>query len=181
MHVAKTIKMQKKKMKKLAKFEKIGKLLYAAVALGLLLMAGYSVRLVWNNYQSKDTSTKVSKILQFMTRPTITICFQPSTKQTILNKYNVTMLDFFWSNTKNLTIPWLDFYDEVGIKIGRDFNITYGYSPTDYNEDYYSEKNLVMISSLMKGLKSTITFTELHTMWNGRCYKLTPKLQALFV
>ena len=171
--------MQNKKMKKLAKFEKIGKLLYAAVALGLLLMAGYSVRLVWNNYQSKDTSTKVSKILQFMTRPTITICFQPSTKQTILNKYNVTMLEFFWSNTKNLSIPWLDFYDEVGIKIGRDFNITYRYSPTDYNEDYYSEKNLVMISSLMKGLNSNITFTELHTMWNGRCYKLTPKLQVL--
>ena len=51
--------MQKKKMKKLAKFEKIGKLLYAAVALGLLLMAGYSVRLVWNNYQSKDTSHNI--------------------------------------------------------------------------------------------------------------------------
>ena len=113
-----------------------------------------------------------------MTRPTITICFQPSTKQTILNKYNVTMLDFFWSNTKNLTIPWLDFYDEVGIKIGRDFNITYRYSPTDYYEDYYSEKNLVMISSITKGLNSNITFTDIHTMWSGRCYKLKPKLQV---
>ena len=88
------------------------------------------------------------------------------------------MLEFFSSNSKNLSIPWLDFYDEVGIKIGRDFNITYRYSPTDYYEDYYSEKNLVKISSITKGLNSNITFTELHTMWNGRCYKLTPKHQV---
>ena len=124
------------------------------VLIALLVGVGYFVQDVCNDYLSQTTSIKqYTEIWEKLPAPTITICFNPGAKKSILDKYNLTLLQFsgFDNTGSNLTI-----YDEGTFKMGRDFKVL-------IMDDYDKNINL----SLGNGIEELVTF------FNGRCYKLS--------
>ena len=73
----------------------------------------------------KDTSIKLSrKTVDYFDNPTITICFQPIAKQSVLKKYKIPIGNFSYGTVSNMSISWIDFYHEASYRIGSDYNIT---------------------------------------------------------
>ena len=66
------------------------KLLDWLIFIGLVLSAVIFVKDVIIHFQSGDTSIKVSsKTMEHIEIPTITFCFQPTVKTSVLNKYGI--------------------------------------------------------------------------------------------
>ena len=75
--------------------EKLFKVFEWFVLLVLLISAGLFVKDVWNNYKSEVTSINVStKILDSIDFPTLTVCFQPIGKLSVLKQNNITLMEF---------------------------------------------------------------------------------------
>ena len=124
------------------------------VLIGLLLGVGYFVQDVCKDYFSQTTSIKqYTEIWESLPAPTVTICFNPGAKKSVLTKYNLNLLQFsgFDSTGSNFSL-----YDEGTFKMGRDFKVT-------IKDNYDKKINL----SLGNGIEELVTF------FNGRCYKLT--------
>ena len=100
-------------MKQLSGAEKLFKALEWLIMLGLLVASVFFVRDVWNKYQDKATSIKIStKELKNMNdKPTITICFDPNAKKSALDRFNITMEEFTSINFRepnvSISYPYL--------------------------------------------------------------------------
>ena len=59
-------------------------------------------------------------------RPTITICFDPNAKQSVLDKLNITIEELTSSKFRdpNVSISYPELYHSIAFRIGIDFNIT---------------------------------------------------------
>ena len=100
------------------------KLLDWLIFIGLVLSAVIFVKDVIIHFQSGDTSIKVSsKTMEHIEIPTITFCFQPTVKTSVLNKYGIKLYEFVSTVVPNLSKSWPDFYNEVSYKIGIDFYV----------------------------------------------------------
>ena len=67
------------------------KILEWSLHIGLLFGSGFFVDKVSKAYQSQETSIKMySEPWITMTPPTITFCFKPPVKKSVLQKYNLT-------------------------------------------------------------------------------------------
>ena len=123
---------------------------------GLICGVGYFVQGVWYDYQSQETSIKQhSEKWDTITPPTITFCFNPPVKQSILEKYNLTFKDFFGFGEVKRNFN-LSVVREALYRFGRDFNITEG----DILQNLGENKNMKI--------------EEIYTFWHGTCIKVTP-------
>ena len=83
------------------------RLIEFVVLIALLVGVGYFVQDVCKDYLSQTTSIKqYTEIWEKLPAPTITICFNPGAKKSILDKYNLTLLQFSGSNLK-MAFLWL--------------------------------------------------------------------------
>ena len=148
--------------------------------IGLVLSAVLFVKDVIIHFQSGDTSIKVSsKTMEHMEIPTITFCFQPTVKTSVLNKYGITLYDFVGNFVPNMSKSWPDFYNEVSYKIGIDFYVRMSLTEhiSSFNNKLHS--NLVIENiNLTKSQLNLINFEEVYTLDSGLCYKITPKIKT---
>ena len=144
-------------------FEIFFKALHCLIFLGLLIWAVLFVSDVIGNYQSNDTSIKVSlKKLKLMQNPTITLCFKPFAKLSVLKQYNITaftLFDFVFSNVTNSNLPMslLDFFDLICFKNGTDLFIKMVFEEKHNNlpDDPQNLFNLEEVFAFQSGKNST--------------------------
>ena len=152
----------------------ISKSIEYLVALTLLIICVLSVKGVWNKYQTNDTSIKVStKSSKTLPMPTITICFMPIAKLSVLKKYNVSLKHFRYEYSDGIEegLSWPDVYFEASYKIGIDFNISLGIK--DY-QDYIT----IQSTDLSANQAKYIDFKMIHSLWKGLCYQISYKYEA---
>ena len=153
------------------------KILDWLIFIGLVLSAVLFVKDVIIHFQSGDTSIKVSsKRMEHMAIPTITFCFQPTVKTSVLNKYGFNLFDFVNTDVPNLSQSWPDFYNEVSYKIGIDFYVKMVLTGhvAGYNSFVIENINLTLAN-----LTNLIKFEEVYSLHSGLCYKITPKIQTI--
>ena len=117
----------------------------------LLIVTGFFASEVWCEYINKATSVKTYfEEQQYLNPPIIVMCFNPSIKPLIMQKYNASLQDILGFNDfiSNETI-----YEEAIFQIGRDFNLTF--------------EGI--------GRKHDIEIKTLYTLVSGQCYKINPK------
>ena len=107
-------------------------------------------------------------------RPTMTICFDPNAKPSVLDQYGTNMLEFLSMRAKepNVSIPYTELYHAVAYKVGIDFNITLKLHEEKYhllidNEDVPKENSQI------------IEFEAIYTLWKGLCYRITQKIKVV--
>ena len=151
------------------------KILDWLIFIGLVISAVLFVKDVIIHFQSGDISIKVSsKRMEHMAIPTITFCFQPTVKTSVLNKYGIKLYEFVTTVVPNLSKSWPDFYNEVSYKIGIDF-----YVKMTLTGHISSYRSFVIESiNLTKSQLDLISFEEVYTLHSGLCYKITPKIQT---
>ena len=125
---------------------------------GLIIGVGFFVQEVWNDYQTQVTTVKqYSEKWEEIVPPTMTFCFNPPVKPSVLDKYNISILELlgygsFETNTSLL---------EEGIyQLGRDFNVT------------RLGNNLQLEDNDKKE-----SIKQIYTFWNGICYKFISKVK----
>ena len=120
---------------------------------------------VWFKYKAMDTGIKIaSKTVQELIAPTITFCFNPMAKLSILNQNGLNLGQFVDCKIpKSENKSWLDVYDQAFYKIGKDFSIIL----TNYNDYYVHFKSLKQNNDMGK-------IEEIYTIWSGLCYKIVP-------
>ena len=120
--------------------------------LGLFVVGGCFVQKVWIAYQSKETSVKhYTEKLDKLVPPTVTFCFDPMIKKSVTEKYNLTFLEILGYGNYETNLSLID---EGLYQIGRDFNVS-SYIFTE-------------------GVISTPKYEEILTLYNGKCFKISP-------
>ena len=90
-------------------FQLIAKTIEYISAIALVVFSGTSIYDVWIKYQSNDTSIKVSTtISENLTIPTVTLCFLPFAKRSVLENYNLTMSQYKYEYSYGIKegLPW---------------------------------------------------------------------------
>ena len=143
------------------------------VLLGLVISAAFFVRDVVSNFKLHHTSMKaLVEESSLMENPTIVLCFQPSIKSSILQKYNVTTKQFHYAKVENLNISWIEFSKDLSYKIGIDFEIIL------FLNDDVGQAIRIQNTSLTQNQSKMIHFEVVNTLEAGLCYKITPKLKT---
>ena len=162
-------------MKQISCTEKLFKALELLIMLGLLVAAVFFVKDVWNKFQAKDTSTKIStqELKNMNDRPTITICFDPNAKQSALDKFDITIEELTSSEFRdpNVSISYPELYHSIAFRIGIDFNIT-----LELHEKRYTL--LIDREDISEEISQIIDFEVIYTLWKGLCYKITQKIKV---
>ena len=130
------------------------------IIFGLLIGVFFFVQDVLNQYKSKKSGVKSSvenqgKIIP----PTITICFNPLAKMSVLAKYKMSMTEFLGFDNKVSS----SVYEEGIFQIGRDFNLSLQLSKKKYNQTYTTAST-----------DDNFQVREVDTLVIGRCLKITP-------
>ena len=143
-------------------FNNCTKVLEWIIIAGLLFGVFLFVQDVLNQYQSKKSGVKSSIDNQTnITPPTVTICFNPLAKLSILEKHNMNIPQFLGFDKG---IP-AQIYQEGYFKIGRDFNLSLALQKQDYNKTFFAPS-----------LDDIFQVAEITTIYNGRCYKVVPRV-----
>ena len=141
---------------------KLSKALKCIVLMVLMISSGWFMNDVWIKFKKKDTTFKEYED-QLTELPATVLCFQPMAKESVLKDYNVSIYDL--DNMANLDkFPklWKDFLNEVHFKLNRDFTIAL--------RGYDELKEGVNPIQLDNSRNTTITVSELFTLWYGFCY-----------
>ena len=161
------------KKDKLCKF--ISKLLEWIVFIALLFTTGFFVKDVWKDFRSHDTSIKVStEVSENYSNPTVTFCFVPSVKESVINAKAGSLKNYFRNfrhNESKIAYPWPETYFEASFEIGRDFDVWTDISGLNYaNQDNHDEN------------EKKVTIEKVETIWAGRCYQISThvKTQKLY-
>ena len=170
---------------KYEKLEKFFKVIEWIIWLGLFSAAIYYVRDVYLHYHEKTTNVKTyTEQFKNITNPTITVCFEPSVKRSSLKKHNLELKDYLAFNLPDIDSnkTWQEFHDEeMSYILGPDFIISMEYNSKN-NKDFGLQKTNASIC-----LNDTGEFDDseliqkvekVYTLWDGLCYKITPKIKA---
>ena len=162
-----------KTIKKIKLLQRLFLFIEWIVLLALVISAGFFVRDVWSNFKLHHTSMKaLVEESSLMENPTIVLCFQPSIKSSILQKYNVTTKQFHYAKVENLNISWIEFSKDLSYKIGIDFEIIL------FLNDDVGQAIRIQNTSLTQNQSKMIHFEVVNTLEAGLCYKITPKLKT---
>ena len=129
----------------------------------LIIYASIFVKEVFIEYSDKETSVGTNhKIFNELDQPTITICFQPFAKQSLLfSQFNLSLEQFLNNDIpdfSSLGMTWPEFYNMVSYKI---------------NVDFYLYHNDIHIDVWNKDRNDGIDIEEIYTLRSGLCYKVT--------
>ena len=136
--------------------EKIAQALEWFTFLVMIIAAALFVQNSFQNYQSNSTGIKVlSKNVEDYVSPTITLCFKPYRKSSILQEFG---------------LDWPVQFQNMSYKIGKDFKLTFWF-------DNYGTADEVTIDDIILTQKASklIELEEMITTNAGICYSLTPK------
>ena len=156
---------------KVSTITKILKIVEWIIFLGMLVAAALFVNKSFQNYQSNATGVQVlSQKVDSYVPPTMTICFEPYKKSTILQQYNIKDYSAFSlpEFSKNNT-TWPLIYQEMSFKLGRDFNFTIKIDAHGRQEETYTINN----SSLSENALRALEFEEIVSITTGICYSVT--------
>ena len=136
--------------------------------LGLLIGAGLFVKENWDAYQSKETSIINSKeVVDAFDNPTITYCFNPMAKGTVMAKYQVKEGDFINADIGNDTVTnvefsrsWPEIYHESSYRLGQDFIFK-----IQFNQGEDADKTFIVKDNTTRLAK----IEEVYTLWSGLC------------
>ena len=143
--------------------------------IGLFIAAVFFVKNAWINYQTDATSrTFHTEKLKDGINPTLTICFDPLAKQSLLKNQSVKLSQFkSWEAPDNLDIPWISFYRNASYLFGIDYKLKINL--TSYSS---SEEELEFIFDDLEQLGKTdngyFQFEEIYTLWSGLCLRIIP-------
>ena len=142
--------------------------------LGLLIASVVFVQDAWTNYKKKDIGVKINKVRrEDLMIPTISICFEPIAKLSVLQRNGLTINEFSYGTvTKKLAKSWSDFYHEASYRLGYDFNVTLDYD--NFNESL----QIKLFDINEQPLDNLVTVEEFYTIWSGLCFKITPKIRT---
>ena len=149
------------------------KAVYWIFFVSLVIVAIFFVHDVWQNYQESATSIQVtSKITKLLQSPTITLCFNPGFKASVLQKYNINPNYFAGKiHQVNTNLSWPELMNQLSYKIGIDFNLTLFFQYGKMKGSYY-----IFDTNLNKSYSEMIEFEEIYTILSqGLCYRITPK------
>ena len=158
---------------KVSTIKKILKIVEWIIFLGMLVAAALFVNKSFQNYQSNATGVQVlSQKVDSYVPPTMTICFEPNKKSTILQQYNIKDYSAFSlpEFSKNNT-TWPLIYQEMSFKLGRDFNFTIKIDAHGRQEETYTINN----SSLSENALRALEFEEIVSLTTGICLSVTIK------
>ena len=152
------------------------KVVYWIFFLSLVIVAIFFVHDVCQNYQERATSIQVtSKITQLLESPTLTLCFNPGFKASVLQKYNIDPNYFAGKiHQVNTNLSWPELINELSYNIGIDFNVSLSYPYGKMNGTYN-----IFDKNLKKSYSDKIESEEIYTIYNhGLCYRITPKIAS---
>ena len=139
--------------------EKISKALEWFTFLVMIIAAALFVQDSFQNYHSKATGIKVlSKKVEDYISPTVTLCFKPYKKSSILQEFG---------------LDWPILFQNMSYKIGRDFNLTVWFN--SMNIGGTSDEITINDIILTGKVSELIELEEMITPTAGICYSLTPK------
>ena len=132
--------------------------------LGLLIITGFFVNNVWQEYVSNATSVKTYfEEQEDLDLPVIVMCFNPGVNPIVRQKYNTSLHDILGHTNFQSNVS---LYEEAIYKIGRDFNITF--SGVGVNKEFQK----------FQGLNTqNIEIEELYTFVSSLCYRIKPNLK----
>ena len=137
------------------------KVLKTLFFIAMILLSVYYSHSTFQNYTSKATSFKASKMgsRDVGKMPAIVICFQPVAKQSVLNDHNLKLNDFLEEtlpDSKNGT--WESFRKDGFYELNRDVIIQ------------ANDKNINEGKNTL--LQNTLTVTKILSLFAGMCYKI---------
>ena len=152
-------------------FQLIAKTIEYISAIALVVFSGTSIYDVWIKYQSNDTSIKVSTtISENLTMPTVTLCFLPFAKRSVLENYNLTMSQYKYEYSYGIKegLPWPEIYLKASYRIGIDFNISLALN--NFNQQF-----TIFDTILTQEVARYVEIKAVHTIWMGICYRIDYK------
>ena len=157
--------------------EKIFKALEWIMFLGMLVAAALFVQNSFQNYQSYATGIQVlSKKVEDYVSPTITLCFKPYRKSSILQEYDLDHSIYPPKLLSKTNETWPDVFQNISYNIGKDFNLTivFDFYNTIERRNYDS-KITISGNFLTEKASKLIEFEELITVAYGKCFSITVK------
>ena len=150
----------------------ICKILRYVTLLGLIIGSGLFMKNNWDAYETKSTSIIFStEIVDSVVNPTITICFKPLAKLTVLEKFNISLEYFGTEDVEipdNFSLPWNEIYLTSSFRLGTDFKI----------EMVLNEDENITIEDVDS---DEIIIEEIYTLWSGLCLQISPNERLKFI
>ena len=128
----------------------------------------------------RTTVTTRNDVVDAIEFPTITFCFRPGTKKSIVRKLGIndSIYEIFRNHGDGETI--VDTFDKISYQINEDFHIE------NYQSSVHNLKPLSIGTQTLsecygqEGEPFEFTLQSLRTFPYGNCYKLNPEFQATF-
>ena len=119
-------------------------------------------------YKFRDKSTYfevTSKTGEPVELPTLTVCFKPCFKETVLEDYNLIYLPNHWSPKSDLSVE--EIFEKSTYEIGQDFNLSIAYLS-------YGGKTAIIDKPTKFNISSSIEveIRAVVTQHQGKCYKI---------
>ena len=140
------------------------------VLIALWVDLGYFVKDIWKDFQAGKTNDRVySTSINYFSHPTISICFEPRIKETLLKKrYNKTLDDLRIGNSMtDLTVPVQTLLNEVSYKPGRDFSLYLMLSGHESNHNFIHQ--FINNTTHVEKFKHVFQIEELPSTYYGTC------------
>ena len=155
--------------------EKVLKVFEWFTFLLMVIAAALFVQNSFQNYNSNATGIKVlSKKVETYISPTITLCFKPYRKSSILQEYDLNHSVYPPKLLLKTGETWPDAFQNISYKIGKDFNLTivFDVDNTIVRRNYDS---MITIDDnvLTEKASKLIEFEELITVAYGKCFSMT--------
>ena len=149
--------------------QQLAKLIKGIVLIGLVITFGFFIKEVWTKFTDKATNFMLSfnKVDSYET-PTVTICFNPSTKPSMKEQYNLGGLDFNYLVTTNSSINSITkMFEDSYYHYGRDFTFTvtnWKFQPIELNEEI---ENVIEYA---EGMMAKFVVNKFYSYLSGFCY-----------
>ena len=131
---------------------------------------------------ARTTITTRNEAVDSMEYPTVTFCFNPGAKQSVVNSFGVTeqLYNSNWQNWHSVqpNLTMIDTYDAITYSLNQDFEF---YNFQQNNLSYINKINLgsQFISEChRKDFVKPFNLKPIRTSQSGTCYKLSPEFQA---
>ena len=155
--------------------EKILKVFEWFTFLLMIIAAALFVQNSFQNYNSNATGIQVlSKKVETYISPTITLCFKPYRKSSILQEYDLNHSVYPPKLLLKTGETWPDAFQNISYKIGKDFNLTivFDVDNTIVRRNY--DSMITIDDNVLTEIASKLVeFEELITVAYGKCFSMT--------
>ena len=152
--------------------QQLAKLIKGIVLISLVITFGFFIKEVWIKFTDQATNYMQSfNKVDFYEVPTVTICFNPSTKPSMKKQYNLAGLDFInLVNTNSSINSMTKMFEDSYYHHGRDFTFTvtnWKFQAIELNDRI---ENVIEYS---EGMMMKVIVNKFHSYLSGFCYSLS--------